>query len=220
MRRPLPSILVVLLGGLLLADYVVVNPSLAAVSAALLELIVLLAAAAALAGAVALAMRHWGPLTSILPASPGGADEARRAEGGPDRSAAVATLIGLGFMLAAGFYPGSRGATDPVVGWLVAALLAPLVASLFGLLFFHLLRAARRSMSLRTREASIMLSAAAIVIVLLLPLGGAVGDWLAAAAGWTLTVPVGGVFRGLLIGIAILTAVQATRILLAVESHE
>jgi hypothetical protein len=65
-----------------------------------------------------------------------------------------------------------------------------------------------------------MLAAAAVVIVLLLPIGGAAGDWLASAAGWTLAVPIGGAFRGLLIGVAIVTAVQAARVLLAVNGAD
>ena len=48
-----------------------------------------------------------------------------------------------------------------------------------------------------------MLAAAMVVIVLLLPIGGTVGDWLAGAAGWAMAVPIGGVFRGLLIGVAV-----------------
>ena len=58
MRRSLPTALVVVVGLVLLLDFVVVNPSLAALSGALLELIVLLAAAAAITGGLALAIRH------------------------------------------------------------------------------------------------------------------------------------------------------------------
>jgi hypothetical protein len=204
MRRSLPTLIVVVLGGLLLVDFVVVNPALSALADILLELLVLLAAGAALAGAIALVVRHWGTLAG---------------QGG-ERGGAGAVLAGMGLMLVAGFYPGSRGAADPAVAWLVAALLAPLIASIFALLFFFLLRAARGSMALRMREATVMLVAAGVAVVLLLPLGGALGDWLAAAAGWTLLVPVGGVFRGLLIGVAIVTAVQAVRIILAVDTGE
>lgn len=204
MRRSLPNAIVVVVGVLLLLDYLVVNPSLAAITDLLLELIVLLAAAAALAGGVALVLRHWTDLVE------------RRHE--PLGSLLV--LAGFALMLLAGFYPGSTGATDPAVRWLVAALLVPLVASLFALLFFFLLAAARRGLALRSRETSLMLAAALVVTVLLLPLGGAAGDWLASAAGWAMAVPIGGVFRGLLIGIAIVTAVHAARVLLAVDGAD
>ena len=77
--------------------------------------------------------------------------------------------------------------------------------------------AVHRGLRVRGREMSVMLAAAAVVLVLLLPLGGAPGSWLAATAGWALAVPITGVFRGLLIGIAIATAVTAARLLLAVD---
>ena len=70
---------------------------------------------------------------------------------------------------------------------------------------------------LRTRQTAVMLAAAMVVTILLLPIGGSVGESLAAIAGWAIDVPIGGVFRGLLIGVAILAAVYAARILLTVD---
>jgi hypothetical protein len=201
MRRSLSSTLVVVVGLVLLGDFVIVNPSLAALAGTLLDYVVLLAAAAAIAGGLALALRHVGDL--------------RHARG--DRTGSLLLLAGMAAILVAGFVPGSSGAADPAVRWLVGALLAPLVAALFALLFFFLLAAARRGMRLRWRETTVMLLAAAVVLVLQLPLGGAVGRSLAAVAGWALDVPIGAVFRGLLIGVAIATAIAAARILLAVD---
>ena len=204
MRRSLPAATLVVVGLLLLVDYVVINPTLAAIADLVLELVVLLAAAAALAGGAALVLRHGAQLIQ------------ERGE----RAGSMALLTGFAVVLVAGLYPGSHGATDPAVRWLVAALLAPLIASLFGLLFFFLLGAVRRATLLRTREGSLMLAAAALVLVLLLPIGGGAGDWLAGAAGWTLAVPIGAAFRGLLIGVAIVTSVHAARVLLAVNGVE
>jgi hypothetical protein len=204
-RRSLPAAIVVVVGVLLLLDYVIINPTLASVADLLLELIVLLAAGAALAGGAALALRHWHELSE------------RR----PDPLGSAVLLAGFVAILVAGLYPGSAGSPDPAVRWLVAALLAPLIASLFALLFFFLLGAAGRGLALRRRETSLMLAAAGVVVVLLLPIGGAPGDWLAAAASWVLAVPIGGVFRGLLIGVGVVTAIHATRVLLAVNgAHE
>jgi hypothetical protein len=204
MRRSLPAALVVLVGLLLIGDFVVINPILAAISDALLELVIVLAAAAAVAGGIALVLRHWRDLVE------------RRS----DPAGSVVLLAGLGGMLIAGFYPGSDGAADPAVRWLVAALLAPLIAALFGMLIVFLLRATGRGLQLRTRQTAVMLAAAAAVVVLLLPIGGSLGSWLASAGGWTMDVPIAAVFRGLLIGVAVLTAVQAARILLAVDGAD
>ena len=204
MRRSLPAIVLVVVGLLLLVDFVLINPTIAALASGALELVVLLAAAAALAGAATLVLRHWTDLA-----------ERRR-----DPLGSGVLLAGFAVMLLAGFYPGSSGASDPAVRWLVAALLAPLVAALFSMLFFFLLSAARRGVALRVRQTAVMLAAAAVVVVLLLPIGGQLGDSLAALAGWTMNVPIGGVFRGLLIGVAVLTAVHAARILITVDGAD
>jgi hypothetical protein len=194
--------IVTVVGLLLLADYVVVNPSLASVADALAETLVLLAAAAAITGAISLAVRHGSDLL----------------HGNGSRAGSVALLVGLAAMLIAGFRPGSDGAGDPATRWLVSALLVPLIASLFALLFFFTLAATRRGLKLRGRETGIMLAAAAVVLILLLPVGGSLGDALAGVGGWLLAVPIGAVFRGLLLGIAILTAVAAARLLFGMDA--
>jgi hypothetical protein len=203
-RRSLPATIVVVVGLLLLINTIVINPLLAGAAGALLRLVVLVAAGAALAGALALAMRHGAELL--------------RPRG--DRLEAFVLLAGLAAMLVVGLYPGSQGVADPAVRWLVAALLAPLIASLFAMLFVFLLLAMRQGMVLRSRQVGVMLLAAGAVVVLLLPLGGEVGAALAAASAWAMAVPIGGVFRGLLIGVAIVTVVHATRVLLAVDGAD
>ena len=204
MRRSLPATIVVLVGLLLLVNFIVINPLLAGAAREVLRLVVVVAAAAALAGVLALVLRHGTDL--------------RRGRG--DRAGSAVLLIGLAAMLVAGFYPGSTGASDAAVRWLVAALLGPIVAALFALLFVFTLVAMRRGMLLRSRQVTVMLAAAAVVVVLLLPLDGPAGAWLASAAGWATAVPIGGVFRGLLIGIAIATAIHAARIILAVDGAD
>jgi hypothetical protein len=204
MPRWLPGAIVIVIGLVLVVNFVVINPTLAGVAGGLQELIVLLAAAAAVTGAIALVLRHWHTVVAR----------------GSDRTGSWVVLGGMALMLLAGFYPGSRGAADPAVEWLVRALLAPLIATIFSLLFVFLLQAIFRGRRLRSRETLVMYVAAAVVLVLLLPLGGAVGDWLGAAAAWSLEVPIGAVFRGLLIGIAIATSVYAARLVLGLGPRD
>jgi hypothetical protein len=122
----------------------------------------------------------------------------------------------MGAILVAGLRPGADGAADPAVGWLVAALMIPIAATLFGLLFVTTLAAAARSARLGGREAIVLVSSALVVLVLLLPLGGPIGEASAGAAEWTLDLPVGAVLRGVLIGVAILAGVFAARTLLGI----
>jgi hypothetical protein len=204
MRRTILAGIVLITGLVVLLDLLIVNPSLGSAAGAVNELLILLAAAAAVGGGATLVAHHARNL----------------AAGDGDSVGSVVLLLGMAAVLVAGLRPGSGGSADPAVLWLVGALLAPIAASLFALLFIFLLAAFRRGFALRVRETSLMAGAAAVVIVLLLPIGGQAGDWLAASAGWVRDVPLAGVFRGLLIGIGILVAVSAARSLLALDRDD
>lgn len=200
MRRPTLTALVVIVGVLLLADLLVVNESLGQLAGVLVDAAILVAAGAALAAVAALGARRVGDLW--------------RRRGDP--VGAILVLAGMAAMLAAGLRPGGEGSSDPAVGWLIAALLIPIGATLFGLLFVTTVAAARRSLASRGPSATVLVASALVTLVLLLPIGGGAGDWLAGAADWTLAVPIGAVFRGLLIGVGILTAAFAARTLLGI----
>jgi hypothetical protein len=204
MRRSVLAGIVLVTGLVILLDLLIVNPSLDGAAGAVNELLVLLAGAAAIGGGATLAIHHARTI----------------AAGDGDSTGSIVLLAGMALVLVAGLRPGSSGSSDPAVTWLVAALLAPIAASVFALLFIFLLGAVRRGFALRVRETSVMAGAAAVVVVLLLPIGGQAGDWLAAMAGWVRDVPLAGVFRGLLIGVGILVAVSAARSLMALDRDD
>jgi len=203
-RRPTVPALVIVVGVLLLADLLVVNESLGELAGLAVDAAILVAAGAALAAVAALAVRRSGELW--------------RRRGDP--VGAVLVLSGMAAVLVAGLRPGADGASDPAVQWLVSALLVPLGATLFGLLFVTTLAAARRSLEVGGREATLLVAAALVVLVLLLPVSGDAGAWLAAAAQWLLDVPIGAVFRGMLLGVATLAAVFAARTMLGIGSAD
>jgi hypothetical protein len=202
-RATIPA-LVVVVGVLVLADLLLVNDSLSELAGVAIDAAILVAAGAALAAVASLAVRR--------------ARDLWRRRGDPIGAALV--LAGMAAMLIAGLRPGAAGASDPAVGWLVAALLIPIGATLFGLLFVTTLAASRRSLASRSREATVLVGAALVVLLMLLPIGGVVGERLSDAAGWALAVPIGAVFRGMLIGVAILAAVFAARTLLGVGATD
>lgn len=204
MKRATIPALVVVVGVLVLADLLLVNDSLSELAGVAIDAAILVAAGAALAAVASLAVRR--------------ARDLWRRRGDPIGAALV--LAGMAAMLIAGLRPGAAGATDPAVGWLVAALLIPIGATLFGLLFVTTLAASRRSLASRSREATVLVGAALVVLLTLLPIGGVVGERLSDAAGWALAVPIGAVFRGMLIGVAILAAVFAARTLLGVGATD
>lgn len=204
MRRPTIPALVIAVGVLVLADFLVVNRALGDVAGLVIDAAIVVAAGAALAGVGALALRRTGDLW--------------RRRGEPIGAALV--LVGMAAVLVAGLRPGAEGASDPAVGWLVSALMLPIGATLFGLLFVTTLSAARRSVDAGNREALVLVGSAVILLILLVPIGGTLGDALAAAADWTLEVPISAVFRGILIGVAVLVAVFGARTLLGIGSTD
>lgn len=204
MRPSTIPALVAIVGVLLLVDLLLVNASLAEIAGLVIDAAILVAAGAALAAVASLALRRAGDLY--------------RRRGDPVGAAFV--LGGMAAMLIAGLRPGAAGASDPTVGWLISALLIPIGATLFALLFVTTLAASRRSLATRSREATVLVAAALVVLVLLLPIGGGAGAALSGAAGWALDVPIGAVFRGMLVGVAILAAVLAARTVLGVGTTD
>ncbi len=204
MRRATIPALVVVVAMLILVDLLIVNDSLSSVTSVVIDAAIVVAAGAALAAGASLALRRAGDLWE------------RRG----DPVGAGAVLLGMGLVLVAGLRPGASGASDPAVTWLVAALVIPIGATLFALLFWTTITAMRRSILRRDREATVMAILACVVLALLIPLGGQAGEVMASVAAWILAVPVGAVFRGMLIGIAILASVLAARTLLGVGSTD
>ncbi len=204
MRRPTIPALVIAVGVLVLADFLVVNDSLGDLAGVAIDAAIVVAAGAALAGVGALAARR--------------ANDVWRRRGDP--LGAGLLLAGMAAVLIAGLRPGAGGASDPAVGWIVSALMLPIGATLFGLLFVTTLSAARRSVDTGGREAIVLVGAAVVLLILLVPIGGTVGDALAAVADWALEVPIGAVFRGILIGVAVLVAVFGARTLLGIGSTD
>ncbi len=206
MRHPTLAGIVVAVAVLLLADFLVVNQSLGELARLAIDASILIAAGAGLALVAALLLRRGGDVW--------------RRRGDPVGAGLV--ILGAGAMLVAGLRPGSEGAADPAVGWLLSALVIPIGATLFGLLFVTTLVAARRSLDGRAggREASLLVGVSIVTMLLLLPLSGAAGEWMSGAAAWALGVPIGAVFRGLVLGIAIVAATFAARTMLGIGASD
>jgi hypothetical protein len=203
-RRPTIPAIVIAVGVLLLADLLVVNEASGDVATVLVEAAILVGAGAALAGLASLAIRRSNDLW--------------RRRGDPIGAGLV--LVGMALVLVLGLRPGADGAADPAVGRLVSALMLPLGATLFGLLFVTTLAAARRSVASGGLESIVVIGAAVVVLLLLLPVAGVLGEALAEAGAWALDVPIGAVLRGVLIGVAVLVTVFAARTLLGIGSAD
>lgn len=131
-------------------------------------------------------------------------------------------VIGLGKL---GGPPGLQGEVTDPAAWLMvvfAAIYEPLMATLFSLLAFFVASAAYRAFRLRSREASVLLGAAFVVLLGRTPLGAWLSDLLPRGLSflridtlsmWVMRVPNVAGQRAVLIGIAVGVAALTLRIL-------
>ena len=148
----------------------------------------------------------------------------------PDWPYSVVTLVSFLGVLVIGLFklggpPGLQGEVTAPDAWLrsvFVALYEPLMATLFALLAFFVASAAYRAFRLRSREASILLGAASVVLLGRTPLGTWLSDLLPSSLAflrldtlsmWLMRVPNVAGQRAILIGIAIGVAALTLRIL-------
>jgi len=148
----------------------------------------------------------------------------------PDWPYSLVTLVSFVGVLVIGLFklggpPGLQGEVTAPDAWLMVvftALYEPLMATLFSLLAFFVASAAYRAFRLRSREATVLLAAASLVLLGRTPLGTWLSDLLPRGLGflrldtlsmWLMSVPNVAGQRAVLIGIAIGVAALTLRIL-------
>ncbi len=114
--------------------------------------------------------------------------------------------------------------------WMFYNMMVPMQATVFAILAFYIASAAYRSFRARTAEATVLLIAAAIVMLGRVPLGSSIGDYLHLAhtgfmsyfrletmTSWLLNVPNAAGFRGILLGVGLGIIATSVRIIFGVE---
>ncbi|MCH7494352.1 hypothetical protein IIA16_06570 [bacterium] len=139
------------------------------------------------------------------------------------------TFAGLAAMLTSGLFLRSsevldsgeeiilRGADHPANQWLYNTLQVPLGATMFSLLAFFIASAAYRAFRARSPEATMLLVAAAIVMLGNVPIGAAMSEWFPVASQWILDVGNLAAKRAILIGVGLGMASTALKIIFGIE---
>ena len=101
--------------------------------------------------------------------------------------------------------------------WMFQNMQAPMMSTMFSLLAFFIASAAYRAFRARTKEATLLLVTATIVMLGRIPLGQFLWDKLPVYTDWIMAYPNLAVQRGIIIGAALGAASMSLRIILGIE---
>ncbi len=205
MRTTLPIAITFALGILLIVEFFVPHAGLKNVTAMLQEWAGIIASCAFVLGAINVVQVN--------------APKIRRRE--RDWPFKLALLVSGGVMLVLGFVAGGKADGGSYYGWAFNNVFAPANATMFALLAFFIASAAFRAFRARNLEATLMLTAAIVVMLGVIPLGEKIPLIDATAIkDWVLQYANNAGRRAILVGAALGGVATGMRIILGLErSH-
>jgi hypothetical protein len=135
----------------------------------------------------------------------------------PDRGFSIVMFVGLFLMIGLGFFHPSHHAPGSPFNRMFLYVQVPIEATMFSLLAFYIASAAFRAFRARTLEATLLLVAAAIVMLGRVPIGDMISARIPEATRWILEVPNLAAKRGIMIGVGLGMMATALKIMLGIE---
>lgn len=126
----------------------------------------------------------------------------------------------IAITMAVGFWSGGESKVDggqTSFGWLYDYTMVPLQGTMFSILAFFIASAAYRAFRARSREASVLLAAAVVVMMGRVPLGQFLVPWTWDITQWLMNVLNSAVRRAILIGVSMGSVALSLKIILGKE---
>jgi hypothetical protein len=201
MRRQIPLAICFIFGAFMAIQYFIPHHSVADMQERILMWLQTLLAFAFLLGTVSLIKVHYHKIRN-------------RAD---DRAYSFVALAGLLAMIALGFFHPDHNSPGSPFSQMFLHVQVPIEATMFSLLAFYIASAAFRAFRARTLEATLLLVAAAIVMLGRVPIGDLIHPKIPEATRWILEVPNLASKRGVMIGVGLGMMATALKIVLGIE---
>ena len=208
MKRTIPLIASFIIGLVMVGEFFIPHHQYRAMTNEFLEWGLILSAGAFLLGLVNLVQVNLPKVQSRA----------------PDWQYKAIMLVALVVTLVIGFSGGTARQNDGYsYKWFFDYVFVPLNATMFALLAFYIASAAFRAFRARNLEATVLLSAAILVMIARVPIGESipvVGDYLTPFMNWIMDIPNTAARRAIFIGAALGAVATGLRVILGLErSH-